>query len=116
MNLRMIGKIYKHDDRLTQFASMTSKTNLRSNQSNDLFSAFRLLSFLGYFLCLLIFSACMPAVRSVCLFNIFLLLFSNKMKSCFCFIVARNNLTSHTAKYRMNDVTMIYRIVLHILI
>ena len=50
MNLRMIGKIYKHDhectvqyirpwryDRLTQFAS---KTNLRSNQSNDLFSAF----------------------------------------------------------------------------
>ena len=37
MNLRMIGKIYKHDDRLTQFASMTSKTNLRSNQSNDLY-------------------------------------------------------------------------------
>ena len=29
--------------------------------------------------------------------------------------MARNNLTSHTAKYRMNDVTMIYRIVLHIL-
>ena len=36
MNLRMIGKIYKHNDRLTQFTSMTSKTNLRSNQSNDL--------------------------------------------------------------------------------
>ena len=58
----------------------------------------------------------MPVVRSVCLFKIFLLLFSDKMKSSFLFIVARSNLTSHTAKYRMDDVTMIYRIVLHILI
>ena len=85
MNLRMIGKIYKHDDRLTQFASMTSKTNLRSDQSNDLFSAFCFQSFLGYFLCLFIFSACMPVVRFVCLFNSFFLLFSNKMKSSFLF-------------------------------
>ena len=84
----------------------------RSYQSNDLFSAFCFYSFLGYFLCLFIFSACMPVVRSVCLLNIFLLLFSNKMKSLFLFYRG----TKHTAKYRINDVTMIYRIVLHILI
>ena len=48
----------------------------------------------------------MPVVRSVCLFNfIFLLLFSNKMKSLFLFY--RGTVLSHTAKYRMNDVTMI---------
>ena len=47
----------------------------------------------------------------VCLFNFFfLLLFSNKMKSLFLFY--RDTVLSHTAKYRMNDVTMIYRIVL----
>ena len=67
--------------------------------------------FAGYFLCLFIFSACMPVVRSVCLFNFFfLLLFSNKMKSLFLFY--RGTVLSHTAKYRMNDVTMIFRIVL----
>ena len=74
MNLRMIGKICKHDhgctvqyihvrpwhdDRLTQFAS---KTNLRSNQSNDLFSAFCLKSFLCYFL------FCLYARCPFCLF------------------------------------------------
>ena len=49
----------------------------------------------------------MPVVRSVCLFNFFfLLLFSNKMKSLFLFY--RGTVLSHTAKYRMNDVTMIY--------
>ena len=37
------------------------------------------------FLCLFIFSACRPIVGSVCLFYIFLLLFSNKMKSLFLF-------------------------------
>ena len=48
----------------------------------------------------------MPVVRSVCLFNFFfLLLFSNKMKSLFLFY--RGTVLSHTAKYRMNDVTMI---------
>ena len=35
-----------------------------------------------------------------------------KWKVRFCFIVARNNLTTHTANYRMNDVTMIYRILI----
>ena len=54
----------------------------------------------------------MPVVRSVCLFNIFLLLFSNKMKSSFLFYRGTTNLTRHTANYRMNDVTMIYRIYL----
>ena len=53
----------------------------------------------------------MPVVRSVCLFNFFfLLLFSDKMKSLFLFY--RGTVLSHTAKYRMNDVEMIYRIVL----
>ena len=33
-----------------------------------------------------------------------------KWKVCFCFMVKRNNLTTHTDKYRMNDVTMIYKI------
>ena len=37
------------------------------------------------FLCLFIFSACRPIVGSVRLFYIFLLLFSNKMKSLFLF-------------------------------
>ena len=54
----------------------------------------------------------MPVVRSVCLFNILLLLFSNKMKSSFLFYRGTTNLTTHTANYRMNDVTMIYRIYL----
>ena len=57
----------------------------RPNQSNDLFSAFCHSSFFGNFLCLFIFSAWMPIVCTVCLFNIFLLLFSNKMKSSFLF-------------------------------
>ena len=52
----------------------------------------------------------MPVVRSVCLFNIFLFLFLIKSEVRFCFIVARNNLITHTAYYRMNDVTIIYRI------
>ena len=56
----------------------------------------------------------MPVVRSVCLFNFFfLLLFSNKMKSLFLFY--RGTVLSHTAKYRMNDVTMIYRIVTYLI-
>ena len=33
-----------------------------------------------------------------------------KWKVCFCFMVKRNNLTTDTDKYRMNDVTMIYKI------
>ena len=35
-----------------------------------------------------------------------------KWKVRFCFIVALNNLTTHTANYRMNDVTIIYRILI----
>ena len=89
------------------YALMTSKQQFE-------WPIFRVLPFIllkwGNFLCLFIFSACRPIVRSVCLFYIFLLLFSNKMKSCFCFMVKRNNLTTHTDKYRMNDVTMIYKI------
>ena len=57
----------------------------------------------------------MPVVRSVCLFNIFLLLFSNKMKSLFLFYrgTKQFNLTQ-TARYRMNDVTMIYYICIYL--
>ena len=54
----------------------------------------------------------MPVVRSVCLFHIFLLLFSNKMKSSFLFYRGTKQFkTTHTAKYRISDVIMIYRIV-----
>ena len=75
------------------------ETNLRPNRSNDLFSAFCLQSFLGNVLCLFIFSACRPIVRSVCLFYIFLLLFSNKMKSSFLFYGdTKQFLTTHTDK------------------
>ena len=87
------------------------ETNLRPNRSNDLFFAICLESFLGYFLCLFIFSACRPIVRSVCLFYIFLLLFSTKMKSSFLFYGNTEQFfTTRTDKYRMNDVTIIYRI------
>ena len=87
------------------------ETNLRPNQSNDLLSAFCLQFFLGNFLCLFICSACRPIVRSVCLFYIFLLLFSNKMKSLFLFYGnTKQFFTMHTDKYRMNDVTIIYRV------
>ena len=34
-----------------------------------------------------------------------------KWKVRFCFMAARNILTTHTDKYRMNDLTIIYRIV-----
>ena len=61
--------------------------------------------------CLFIFSACMPVVHSVCL-KFSCSYFLIKWKVRFCFIVARNNLTTHTANYRMNDVTMIYRILI----
>ena len=53
---------------------------------------------------------CLLYVLFVCLTFFFLLLFSNKMKGLFLFY--RGTVLSHTAKYRMNDVTMIYRIVL----
>ena len=36
-------------------------------------------------------------------------IFSTLVPRLFCFMVKRNNLTSHTDKYRMNDVTMIYK-------
>ena len=90
------------------YASMTSKQQIE-------WPIFRVLPLIflkwGYFLCLFIFSACRPIVRSVCLFYIFLLLFSNKMKVRFCFFCVKwNSLTTHTDKYRMNDVTMIYKI------
>ena len=58
-----------------------------------------------------ILSACRPIVHSVCLFYIFLLLFSNKMKSSFLFYGdMKQFFTTHTDKYRMNDVIIIYRI------
>ena len=91
--------------RLTH-ASMTSKQT--SGQTN------RMTYFLRFAFNLskvIIFSAGRPIVRSVCLFYIFLLLSSNKMKSSFLFMTTRNNLTMHNDKYRMSDVTIIYRIV-----
>ena len=100
--LTMMMKLPRFDD---------IETNLSPNRSNDPFSAFCPLSFLGNFLCLFIFSACRPIVCSVCLFYIFLLLFSNKMKSSFLFYGdTKLFFTKHTDKYRMNDVTIIYRI------
>ena len=51
----------------------------------------------------------MPIARSVSLFYIFLLLFSNKMKSSFLFYGdTKQFFTTHTDKYKMNDVTIIY--------
>ena len=57
---------------------------------------------------------CLLSVQ--CLFNISLLLISNKMKSSFLFYGETKHLTSHTDNYRMNDVTMIYKKGLYILI
>ena len=54
---------------------------------------------------------CLWSVLFVCL-TFSCSYFIIKWKVRFCFIVARNNLTMHTANYRMNDVTMIYRILI----
>ena len=113
MNLRMMGKnlqAWWSFDTIC-FDDIENKPEVKPIE----WPIFRVmpLIFLRLFSLLIHIFCSMPVV---CLFNIFLLLFSNKWKVRFCFIVARNNLTSHTAKYRMNDVTMIYRIVLHILI
>ena len=107
MNLQVIGKIHLHDLRFDDI-----ETNLRSNQSNDLFSAFAFnlskVIFFGYSYFLLV---CPLSVLFACLtFSCSYFLIKRKVR--FCFIVARNNLTTHTANYRMNDVTMIHRILI----